>query len=45
MRDVSPAVTGSHVKKNQILGSFYAPDTIAATQIFILNTQGYARKK
>jgi membrane fusion protein, copper/silver efflux system len=45
MRDVSPVATGSHVKKNQILGSFYAPDTIPATQLFILNTQGLARKK
>jgi membrane fusion protein, copper/silver efflux system len=45
MRDVSPVVTGSRVRKDQILGSFYAPDTITATQLYILNTQGFARKQ
>ncbi|MFL5302551.1 MAG: efflux RND transporter periplasmic adaptor subunit [Anaeromyxobacteraceae bacterium] len=45
IREVSPVVTGSRVKKDQILGSFYAPDTISGTQLFVLNTQGFARKK
>jgi Cu(I)/Ag(I) efflux system membrane fusion protein len=38
-------VTGSRVRRDQVLGSFYAPETIAATQLFILHTQGFARKK
>ncbi|HET9596711.1 MAG TPA: efflux RND transporter periplasmic adaptor subunit [Anaeromyxobacteraceae bacterium] len=45
IRDVASVVTGSRVRKDQVLGSFYAPDTISVTQLFILNTQGYARKK
>jgi membrane fusion protein, copper/silver efflux system len=44
MRTVSPVVTGDHVKKEQVLGSFYAPDTVSVTQLFVLNTQGYTRK-
>jgi Cu(I)/Ag(I) efflux system membrane fusion protein len=44
MRDVSAATTGSRVKKDQVLGSFYAPDTISVMQLFILNTQGYGRR-
>jgi Cu(I)/Ag(I) efflux system membrane fusion protein len=43
MRDVSPVATGSRVRRGQVLGSFYAPDTVMTTQLFILNTQGYVR--
>jgi Cu(I)/Ag(I) efflux system membrane fusion protein len=45
IRDVSQVFTGSRVRKNQVLGSFYAPETIPAIQLFILNTQGFVRKK
>jgi Cu(I)/Ag(I) efflux system membrane fusion protein len=44
IREVAPVVTGSRVRKNQMLGSFYAPETITSTQLFILNTQGFARQ-
>jgi hypothetical protein len=45
IRDVAAVVTGSRVRKDQVLGSFYAPETISVTQLFILNTQGYARQR
>jgi membrane fusion protein, copper/silver efflux system len=43
MRDVSPVATGSRVKRNQVLGSYYAPDALTVMQLFIMNMQGYDR--
>src|SRR4051812_33657060 len=43
-RDVAAdATTGSRVRKNQLLGSFYAPATINTIQVFLLNTAGRDR--
>ncbi|MFL5293351.1 MAG: efflux RND transporter periplasmic adaptor subunit [Myxococcales bacterium] len=43
-RDVAAdATTGSRVRKNQLLGSFYAPATINTLQVFLLNTAGRDR--
>ncbi|HET9597675.1 MAG TPA: efflux RND transporter periplasmic adaptor subunit, partial [Anaeromyxobacteraceae bacterium] len=44
IHDVAAVATGSRVRKDQYLGSFYAPDAISVLQLFILNTQGFARK-
>ncbi|MFL5303428.1 MAG: efflux RND transporter periplasmic adaptor subunit, partial [Anaeromyxobacteraceae bacterium] len=45
VRDVAPVTTGSRVRKNQVLGSFYAPDASSILQLFVLNTQGFDYKK
>jgi Cu(I)/Ag(I) efflux system membrane fusion protein len=45
IRDVSHVATGSRVRKGQVLGSFYAPDTLSVLQLFILNNAGYDRFK
>jgi Cu(I)/Ag(I) efflux system membrane fusion protein len=45
MRDVSAVTTGDRVRKGQVLGSFFAPDAISIMQLYVLNTQGYDRKK
>jgi Cu(I)/Ag(I) efflux system membrane fusion protein len=45
IRELSAVTTGSRVKKDQVLGSFYAPETLSVMQLFVLNTQGYDRKK
>jgi Cu(I)/Ag(I) efflux system membrane fusion protein len=41
IRDVSPVVTGSRVRKDQLLGSFYAPETSMAVSLFLVHTLGY----
>ncbi|HEY5678065.1 MAG TPA: efflux RND transporter periplasmic adaptor subunit [Myxococcales bacterium] len=40
IREVSPVTTGSRVKKDQILGSFWAPTALSTIQLFILNISG-----
>ncbi|HEX7624215.1 MAG TPA: efflux RND transporter periplasmic adaptor subunit [Anaeromyxobacteraceae bacterium] len=45
VRDVTAVAAGSRVRKNQVLGSFYAPDATSVLQLFVLNTQGFDRKK
>lgn len=40
IRDLGPATTGSFVKKDQVLGSFYAPGALSVVQLFILNLAG-----
>jgi membrane fusion protein, copper/silver efflux system len=43
IRDLSPVTTGGRVKKNQVLGSFYAPGAISVIQLYILNLGGRER--
>ena len=43
IRDVSAATTGSRVKKDQVLGSFWAPGAISVIQLYILNLGGRER--
>lgn len=40
IRDLSPATTGSRVKKDQVLGSFWAPNALSIIQLFIINVAG-----
>ncbi len=40
IRDVGDVTTGSRVKKDQVLGSFYAPTALSVIQLFITNVQG-----
>jgi membrane fusion protein, copper/silver efflux system len=40
IRDLSPVTTGSRVKKDQVLGSFWAPTALSTIQLFILNVSG-----
>ncbi|TMB28406.1 MAG: efflux RND transporter periplasmic adaptor subunit [Deltaproteobacteria bacterium] len=42
-RDVAAVTTGSHVRKDQVLGSYYAPAAVNTIQLFLLNTAGYDR--
>src|SRR5512138_2339724 len=41
IRDVLPVVTGSRVRKDQVLGSFYAPDAATELSLFVINHLGY----
>ncbi|HZX97268.1 MAG TPA: efflux RND transporter periplasmic adaptor subunit [Myxococcales bacterium] len=43
IRDLSPATAGSHVRKGQVLGSFYAPAALTTIQIYLLNVAGHGR--
>lgn len=40
IRDVSPVTTGSRVRKDQVLASFYAPSALTMIQMYILNLGG-----
>src|SRR5690242_7991907 len=40
IRDVAPVTTGSRVKKDQVLGSFWAPNALSIIQLFIINVAG-----
>jgi membrane fusion protein, copper/silver efflux system len=40
VRDVSPATTGTFVKKDQLLATYWAPSALSIFQLFILNTAG-----
>ncbi|HEY6910378.1 MAG TPA: efflux RND transporter periplasmic adaptor subunit [Myxococcales bacterium] len=40
IRDVAPVTTGSRVKKDQVLGSFWAPNALSMIQLFIINVAG-----
>jgi Cu(I)/Ag(I) efflux system membrane fusion protein len=41
IRDLSPAATtGTRVRKDQVLGSFWAPNALSTIQLFILNVSG-----
>jgi Cu(I)/Ag(I) efflux system membrane fusion protein len=43
-KDVAPVTTGDQVRRDQYLGSFYAPDIVMTAQLFILNSQGWDRR-
>ena len=45
IRDLSTVTTGSRVRKDQVLGSFYAPETLSALQIYVLNLGANDRVK
>lgn len=43
IRDLSAVTTGSRVRKDQVLGSFWAPGAISVIQLYILNLGGRER--
>jgi membrane fusion protein, copper/silver efflux system len=43
IRELAPVTTGSPVRKNQILGAFFAPSAMSAMSIYILNLAGHDR--
>jgi membrane fusion protein, copper/silver efflux system len=38
IRDLGPATAGAFVKKDEVLGSFYAPGALSVVQLFIFNS-------
>ncbi|HET7824293.1 MAG TPA: efflux RND transporter periplasmic adaptor subunit [Anaeromyxobacter sp.] len=38
IRDLGPATAGAFVKKDEVLGSFYAPGALSVVQLFVLNS-------
>jgi Cu(I)/Ag(I) efflux system membrane fusion protein len=43
IRELPPITTGSHVRKDQVLGAFYAPSAMSTMQIYLVNLSGYDR--
>jgi Cu(I)/Ag(I) efflux system membrane fusion protein len=45
IRDVAAFTTGSRVKKDDVLATFYAPNALSVIQIYILNLAGHDRTR
>jgi hypothetical protein len=43
IRELPPLTTGSHVRKDTVLGAFYAPSAMSTMQIYLVNLSGYDR--